>query len=139
MSLIFDTSFLLAAFYRSDAKHAEGFKVFDNLIQEPELCIAAPVVYELFYMLTIRVSYQRALEALDFIQTSDFRIEPLVGADYARVSQIGNQYVDARLDFTDMAILAIAERLNIHRIYTFDRRDFNLFKPRQAPFLELLP
>jgi predicted nucleic acid-binding protein len=139
MSLIVDTSFLLASLHQNDAKHAEAFQAFDALMREPELCIPAPVVYEVFYMLTVRVNYRRALEALDFIRTSDFRIELLTSLDYARMSEIGNRYVDARLDFTDMAIMAIAERLNIETIYTFDRRDFSIVKPKHCDYLKLLP
>ena len=46
---------------------------------------------------------------------------------------------DARFDFVDVAQMAIAERLDIRRVYTFDRRDFSQFKPRHTDYLELLP
>ena len=35
--------------------------------------------------------------------------------------------------------MAIAERLNITRIATFDRRDFSIFQPSHCDYLELLP
>ncbi len=50
-----------------------------------------------------------------------------------------NQYADAEFNFTDTAIMAQAERLNINRIATFDRRDFSVFRPTHCEYLELLP
>jgi predicted nucleic acid-binding protein len=41
--------------------------------------------------------------------------------------------------FVDCCILAIAERLNITRICTFDRRDFQTFATTHRERLELLP
>jgi hypothetical protein len=35
--------------------------------------------------------------------------------------------------------MAQAERLNIARIATFDRRDFSVFRPKHCEYLELLP
>ncbi len=35
--------------------------------------------------------------------------------------------------------MVIAERLNITRIVTFDRRDFSVFRPSHCEYFELLP
>jgi uncharacterized protein len=43
------------------------------------------------------------------------------------------------LDFTDAAIVAIAERSNITRILTLDRRDFTLIRPKHCDYFEILP
>lgn len=49
------------------------------------------------------------------------------------------QYADAKLDFVDAIIAAIAERLNITRILTLDQRDFRLIRPRHCEAFEILP
>jgi len=49
------------------------------------------------------------------------------------------QYKTAKLDFTDTAIIAIAERLNITHILTFDRRDFSIIRPKHVDYFKLLP
>lgn len=41
--------------------------------------------------------------------------------------EILEQYADSQLDFTDAALVTIAERLNITRVHTLDRRDFQSF------------
>jgi predicted nucleic acid-binding protein len=51
----------------------------------------------------------------------------------------GYQYSDNQLDFTDAAIVAIAERLDITRVYTLDRRDFSIIRPSHCNYFELLP
>jgi len=55
------------------------------------------------------------------------------------VYEISQQYADARLDLVDCCIMAIAERLNVTRVATFDRRDFSVFKPNHCDYLDLLP
>ena len=56
-----------------------------------------------------------------------------------RMRLIMGQYEDIKFDFTDTAIMAQAERLNITRVATFDHRDFSIFRPTHCEYLELLP
>ncbi len=52
---------------------------------------------------------------------------------------VPRQYADANLALVDALIFAIAERLNIKRLLTLDRRDFQLIRPKHCVSLELLP
>ena len=56
-----------------------------------------------------------------------------------RSAEIIRQYAYANLDFGDALIAATAERLNIKRLLTLDRRDFQLIRPRDCDGFELLP
>jgi predicted nucleic acid-binding protein len=56
-----------------------------------------------------------------------------------RSAEILRQYADANLDFVDALIVATAERLNIKRLLTLDRRDFQLIRPKHCASFELLP
>lgn len=67
------------------------------------------------------------------------QVESLTTEDLVRVHEILEQYADSQLDFTDAAIIAIAERLTITRVYTLDRRDFSIIRPRHWDYFELLP
>ena len=49
------------------------------------------------------------------------------------------RYKDAEFDFVDCCLMAIAERLNIEDICTFDRRDFAIFRPKHCENFTLLP
>jgi uncharacterized protein len=59
--------------------------------------------------------------------------------DYSRSAEILRQYSDAKVDFVDTMIVAIAERLNITRVLTLDRRDFQLIRPKHCSGFEILP
>jgi predicted nucleic acid-binding protein len=47
-----------------------------------------------------------------------------------------NKYISADLDFVDCCLTAIAERLNITQICTFDRRDFSIIRPKHVHYFE---
>lgn len=48
-------------------------------------------------------------------------------------------YMQAELDFVDCAITALAERLHVTQICTFDRRDFSIIRPHHMPYFDLVP
>ena len=94
---------------------------------------------EVFFMVSARLSYDRAVELFALMQTPAFQIINLSTADRKRMQEIMRQYQDAELDIADVAQLTLAERLEITQIYTFDRRDFSIFRPSHCDYLELLP
>jgi predicted nucleic acid-binding protein len=65
--------------------------------------------------------------------------EPITHTDLQRVHEILQQYAESRLDFVDATVVAIAERQNITRILSLDRRDYTIIRPKHAPYFELLP
>ncbi len=90
-------------------------------------------------MTTVRINYREAVKYLSRIYASSFDIQPIIYEDRKRMLEIMNQYDSAELDYTDTAIMALSERLNITQVYTFDRRDFGIFRPRHCDYLELMP
>jgi uncharacterized protein len=138
MAILIDTSFLLAAFYNKDQNYQkaraaqQGMKVVTRIVP-------SPVVYELFYMITIRMNYEQTIVMFEVLQTPAFTIEVLTPQDMVRMKQIMRQYASSSFDYADTAIMALSERLNITQVYTFDRRDFSVFRPNHCHYLELLP
>ena len=127
MAVLVDTSTLLAFAFARDTNHGAASRILRSLSKETRV-VAAPVVTELFYMTMVRINYVRAVRV--FVSTrAAFEIQALAEADMIRMQQIMERYQDAAFDFTDVAIMAQAERLNITRICTFDRRDFSIFRP----------
>jgi hypothetical protein len=66
-------------------------------------------------------------------------LEPIAYPDLLRAHAIMEQYIQARFDLVDCCIMALAERLNIDQVCTFDRRDFSIFKPTHCDYLRMLP
>ncbi len=48
-------------------------------------------------------------------------------------------FSDADIGFVDAATIALAERMDIRRMYSLDRRDFSLVRPAQTGAFEVLP
>ncbi|MCS7072679.1 MAG: hypothetical protein NZM00_14335 [Anaerolinea sp.] len=61
----------------------------------------------------------------------------LVDASY--LVALMDHYRDAELDFVDCCLTALAERLHIRHLCTFDRRDFSMIRPKHTEYLELVP
>jgi len=137
MEVLIDTSFLVATLAPKDQNHAAAHKAQQNL--KGRLIISAPVLYELFYMIASRINYPEAIRIFKLISAAPFKIEVVTDADMIRMAEIMSQYQDAELDFADASLMAISERLNITTIYTFDRRDFGMFRPKHTDYLKLLP
>lgn len=63
----------------------------------------------------------------------------MIQEDLGRICEIAEEYRDSRLDVVDCCIIALAERLQIKRIATFDRRDFHIVRPSHTEYFEILP
>lgn len=137
MAALLDTNFLLALAFPRDVNREIARSAMRDLTGER--IIVAPVLSELFYLLTDRMYYFRAVQYLQHVHKGAFRIESLSATDRDRMESIMLEYTDNEFDYTDAAIMAVAERLNIETIYTFDHRDFSVFRPRHCDFLTLLP
>lgn len=91
------------------------------------------------YLFRRDFGYAGVQRFLHLIQTIDARYEPIIREDLPRMREIATMYDTAAFDIVDCCIMAIAERLNVTRIATFDRRDFSIFRPQHCDFFELLP
>jgi predicted nucleic acid-binding protein len=139
MAILIDTSFLLAAFYARDQYFVRARSVIQSVLDSTVCVVPAPVLQELFYMATARMGYTRATETCERVIEAGFEIQPLLDEDLLRLLAITRKYASSAFDYTDAAIMALSERLNITQVYTFDRRDFTVFRPKHCDYLELLP
>ncbi len=134
--VLVDTSFLYAFYNQDDYLHQ---KALAGIKRELGLIIPQVVLVETAYLFKERAGVMAAVKFLDTISISQPPLESITYADIARVRDIMSTYADARFDFVDCCIMALAERLNVTQIYTFDRRDFAIFRPQHCSHLELLP
>lgn len=136
-SVLLDTNILIAAAYAKDV-HYQDAVLFFEVYGDRDLVVPAPVLTELFHVVLERENYNSAFKAM--IRSVElFEVVSLERVDYFRAFDIMRQYRDAELDFTDAAIMALAERYAMTEIATFDRRDFSLVTPPHAEHFTLLP
>ena len=124
MTALLDTSFLFALTDQSDRNHHRVLAVAQRA-NEP-LVLPVVVLPEVCYLIASRLGHQAMRRFVSSITSDTVQVEPVTTEDLVRVHQLLEQYADNQLDFTDAAIIAIAERLNITRVYTLDRRDFSI-------------
>jgi len=137
MTCLLDTGFLYSLLNRIERQHATVRLIADT-IREP-IVLPIPVITEVAYLLRRDVGVEAVAEFAELLGNTDMILEAPHAADYFRAAEIIRQYADARVDFVDAIIVAMAERLNITRVLTLDRRDFRMFRPRHCPAFELLP
>jgi len=136
MKALVDTSFLYALADRDDRGHQAAVAL---LTEDVERIVPLPVIPEAAYMIGKRLGYPAMQQFVHRIAAPSIRLEAITHEDLRRIGAIIDQYADARFDFVDMAIMALSERLNIQTVLTFDRRDFQIFRPRHCDRLDIKP
>jgi predicted nucleic acid-binding protein len=127
---------MFAVLDESDAHHESCAAAFDF---EMNPLLPEAVLPELAYLLLRRGDYKKLNTFLRSIVVGDFSLVRTELSDLERAAAILEKYADSCVDFVDCVIVAIAERLNIKRILTVDRRHFNLFRPLHCAHFEILP
>ena len=136
MPTLVDTGYLYALADKKDQYHERALEVARSLTDQ--LILPVTVLPEICYLIDSRLGHAAMREFVDRVPTA-LQIEALSSVDLGRASEILDRYADARLDFVDATIFAIAERLNIIRILTTDQRHFRIFRPKHCDAFELLP
>jgi hypothetical protein len=105
----------------------------------PKIGSTDTVLVEVAYLLQARLGHPAMHQFIQQLETGPLQFEPVSKTDLKRIYALLEQYADAKLDFVDASVVAIAERLNIRRILTVDRRDFALIRPAHCDYFEILP
>lgn len=137
MTLIADSNFVYALYNSGDTRHRDAM-IFVSRITEVML-VPDVVLPEVCYLITRDMGHKGIQQFLEYFAKLDTSLEPIEMGDLNRARDILISYNDAEFDIVDCCMMAMAERLNITRIATFDRRDFSIFQPIHCEYFELLP
>lgn len=133
--ILTDAGPLVALIHAGDRQHEACSGAFRRL-REP-LVTVWPAFTEAIYLLSFSWRAQDALwgwidrGALSFLQLDE--------SDTPRMRSLMSQYKDLPMDLADAALVRVAERESIHRIFTLDRRDFSVYRPEGIGSFELIP
>lgn len=137
MPFLADSSFVIAIASSHDKWHQRCEATYLSLTDI--VYVPQPTLAEIAHLVT-KVDGNRAfLRFLKGLRETKYRIIGLADEDIQRTIEILEDYSDTRLDFVDASIMAVAERLNITRILTVDRRDFQIVRPKHVEHFEVLP
>lgn len=137
MAAIIDTSAVLAALDRADPAHDHVVSAI--AVERSSIVLPVVVLPEVAFLLEKRHGAARAAAVMDRIVHGPWPITNLEPVDLQRAAELMARYAESRIGFVDATIAALAERLAIVSVYTLDRRDFTVVRPRHAPAFEVLP
>jgi uncharacterized protein len=133
--ILLDAGPMIALLRSDDRYHQECRETLQSLT-EP-LVSVWPVVTEAMYLLGFSWRAQDAL--WEFLERGAVTLLSVESPDFARMRELMKKYQDLPMDLADAALVRVAERERIHRIFTLDRRDFSLYRPEGVPPFQILP
>ena len=106
------------------------------MIREPLISVW-PAVTEAMYLLSFSVHAQRAL--WETIASEGIGLASLDSLDVVRIGALMWKYRDLPMDLADAALVRVAERDGISKVFTLDRRDFSVYRPAKIGRFLIIP
>ncbi len=120
---------------RRDKHHGACVRVFRDP-REP-LGTVWPALTEAMYLLA---DLPRGQEAVwDIVERGAVRILLLDGGDVPRIRELMKKYGDRQMDMADAALVRVAERERLRRVFTVGRADFSVYRLSGGRLPALLP
>ena len=126
----------LVALVHADDKHHQECKAALASLREPMLTVW-PAFTEAMYLLGFSGAAQDVLWQIlvsDALLMADLQEE-----DCLRMRELMRKYRDLPMDLADAALVRVGEREHLRRIFTIDRRDFEIYRPQGIRRFEIVP
>jgi predicted nucleic acid-binding protein len=133
--ILIDTGPIVAFFDKDDRHHDLCIEILKE-IREP-LLTTWPVLTECFYLQNFSSEVQDSLWL--FIQRGGIEIYPLEKGFLNRCRELMKQYRDLPMDLADATLVALADVLEISKIFTLDYKDFSIYRFKQKRRFTLIP
>jgi predicted nucleic acid-binding protein len=133
--LILDTGPLVALLDQSEESHEDCVRVLREHVGP--ILSTEPVLTEAQHLLAFD---RRARNAcLEFFLRGAFTLVPTDLESLRRVSRLMGKYADVPMDFADATMVVLAEDLGHGRVFTLDRRGFEVYRWRGRRAFEIVP
>jgi predicted nucleic acid-binding protein len=135
--ILVDSNFLYALFRTGDPYHP----VATNIVRTAGADFIVPqvVLTEAAFLFNRAGGMPLVAAFLDLLADANLPLESVGYDDLRRASELLRSYSGTKLELVDCCIVALAERLNIARVATFDRRDFDILRTKEGRPLEIVP
>jgi predicted nucleic acid-binding protein len=134
-TVLVDARPLVALIDRSDPYHLACRDVLKG-IPDP-LGTVWPAFTKAMYLLGSSAVAQRAL--WDMLAVGGVILIELDAGDCPRMRELMWKYRDLPMDLADAALVRVAERERIRRVFTVDRRDFEVYRPQRLGRFQVVP
>ena len=133
--ILVDAGPLVALIDADDQHHANCVAAFKQL-REP-LGTVWPVLTEAMYLLG---DLPKAQEALwEMLARKAVHLVTLDAGDVPRIRELMRKYANRPMDLADAALVRVAERDVIRTVFTFDYKDFGVYRLHGRTRLKLIP
>ena len=133
--ILIDAGPLIALINAADRHHQSCRQSFASLA-EP-IGTVWPALTEAMYLL--RASWAAQLALWEIFQRGAITLVPLGVDDIPRMRELMEKYRDLPMDLADAALVRVAEREKIRRVFTLDRRDFTIYRANGIGRFTILP
>lgn len=131
-AVIADSGFLVALGIRRDPRHAAAKDFLKRYTGE--IIVPSPVIVEACYFL----STVAKASLLDWLAKGPAKATELPPHAYPEVASILSRYASLDPDFTDAAIVWLADKVGCRAILTVDTRDFSVFRLKGGKRFEIV-
>ena len=132
--VLVDAGPLVALLDQGDVHHAASVATLRTL-RDP-LVTVWPAFTEAMYLLGSSWRGQKALWSR--METGALTLARLDEGDAARMRELMEKYRDLPMDLADAALVRVAEREDLTRIFTLDRRHFTIYRLKRGTRFTIL-
>ena len=133
--ILVDAGPLIALIHEDDNEHRRCREAF--IAMDEPLGSVWPAIAEAMHLLSFSWRAQDAL--WEMIQSGAVQILLLGIDDIPRMRELMHKYRDLPMDLADAGLVHVAERERLRRIFTLDRRDFQVYRPSRIGRFTILP
>jgi len=133
--ILVDAGPLVALVDADDQHHQRCAATFKQLRET--LATVWPAVTEAMYLLSDLPKGQEAVWEL--LARGVVRLLPLDLGDVARMRELMRKYADRPMDLADAALVRVAERERIRKVFTVDERDFKVYRLHDQARFTVMP
>jgi predicted nucleic acid-binding protein len=137
--ILVDTGALYALGDRNDAHHREAAEFLRLTKSHDAFAMPVSVLIEAALLVEARLGMEYVRRLWDDVLAGVFDLLAVTPETLGLARQIDQRYRDARLGLVDCTCLALCEQHRISTVFTYDRRDFALYRPTFAKALTLVP
>jgi predicted nucleic acid-binding protein len=133
--ILVDAGPLVALIDRGDPAHETCVAAIQTL-HDP-LVTVWPALTEAMYLL--RGSWRAQSALWSRLETEALDLAPLDESDARRMRELMEKHRDLPMDLADAALVRVAERESMTRIFTLDRRHFSLYRAGRRRRFVIVP
>ncbi len=134
-AILLDAGPLYAFYDRGDARHADSIPLLSRF--SGRIFTTWPVVTEAAWLLRRDpLGIDKLFESLE---KGAFRIASIDREAMPWIRSFLRRYADLPAQLADASLVYLAQRHGVRRVFTFDRRDFSVYRLDDGSALEILP